>query len=452
MWLLHSDEEEDREDCVEKSYEEFRRLQDNELHDYVEEMREEDREEEERLKREREEEERENNKEEDVSSEESDHTAPFSESSSTPQPPAPSFTPQPPAPSFTKPTQPPAPSFTPQPPAPSFTPQPPAPSFTPQPPAPSFTKPTQPPAPSFTPQPPAPISTSQPPAPMPPNPTFPLSPTSSISSTSSVSLPVADLLSMYEEFFLLFNSTAVSDKTRNLLTQESRKYMLYLNTVSSKEEQLELCSNKIIEQLATISNEKIQLYFIYFITANLIEKGKSSVDNSVCLSYSSLLCELSVKDRRFMNMTLAGLMSECPVLQPDLRQSVVGLSIKEEEKYLNEMMNLAAMFAQLFVYDPLAGESVYPLNWAWNWLEKGIEKRKKLESQKNRKCPEYAGILYMFLQIVHEKLTENDRKRFQCIIKEIHSDILSLLEKIPELTTGTIYRLESLIQDLMKTI
>ena len=39
MWLLHSDEEEDREDCVEKSYEEFRRLQDNELHDYVEEMR-----------------------------------------------------------------------------------------------------------------------------------------------------------------------------------------------------------------------------------------------------------------------------------------------------------------------------------------------------------------------------------------------------------------------------
>ena len=430
MWLLHSDEEEDREDCVEKSYEEFRRLQDNELHDYVEEMREEDRKEEERLMREREEEERENNKEEDVSSEESDHTAPFSESSSIPQPPAPISTPQPPAP-----------SFTPQPPAPSFTPQPPAPSFTPQPPAPSF-----------TPQPPAPISTPQPPAPMPPNPTFPLSPTSSISSTSSVSLPVADLLSMYEEFFLLFNSTAVSDKTRNLLTQESRKYMLYLNTVSSKEEQLELCSNKIIEQLATISNEKIQLYFIYFITANLIEKGKSSVDNSVCLSYSSLLCELSVKDRRFMNMTLAGLMSECPVLQPDLRQSVVGLSIKEEEKYLNEMMNLAAMFAQLFVYDPLAGESVYPLNWAWNWLEKGIEKRKKLESQKNRKCPEYAGILYMFLQIVHEKLTENDRKRFQCIIKEIHSDILSLLEKIPELTTGTIYRLESLIEDLMKTI
>ena len=61
MWLLHSDEEEDREDCVEKSYEEFRRLQDNELHDYVEEMREEDREEE-RLKREREEEERENNR------------------------------------------------------------------------------------------------------------------------------------------------------------------------------------------------------------------------------------------------------------------------------------------------------------------------------------------------------------------------------------------------------
>ena len=246
MWLLHSDEEEDREDCVEKSYEEFRRLQDNELHDYVEEMREEDREEEERLKREREEEERENNKEEDVSSEESDHTAPISESSSIPQPPAPISTPQPPAPSFTP----------------------------------------QPPAPSFTPQPPAPISTPQPPAPMPPNPTFPLSPTSSISSTSSVSLPVADLLSMYEEFFLLFNSTAVSDKTRNLLTQESRKYMLYLNTVSSKEEQLELCSNKIIEQLATISNEKIQLYFIYFITANLIEKGKSSVDNSVCLSYS----------------------------------------------------------------------------------------------------------------------------------------------------------------------
>ncbi len=119
-------------------------------------------------------------------------------------------------------------------------------------------------------------------------------------------------------------------------------------------------------------------------------------------------------------------------------------------KYLNEMMNVAAMFAKLFVYKPLAGESVYPLKWAWDWLEKGIEKRKKLESQKNRKCPEYAGILFMFLQILHEKLAGDDKERFHCIIKEIHSDILNLLEKIPELTTGTIYRLESLIEDLLK--
>ena len=251
-----------------------------------------------------------------------------------------------------------------------------------------------------------------------------------------------ELLRMYQEFYLLLNDVRVSDSTRDLLKKESREFVVILNTVSMHKQQIADCCQSVLSRLRTIDNKKVQSYMIYFITANLIQKGKDSREYSVCLSYSYLLHELASYEPRFTVMTVAGLYYECPFLIPELPKKPSVLDDKQFDEEITFIQRFVALFAGLFLYIPMNGKIAFPIAFAWTWLEKIMEQQKK------RKSVEFSGVLFTFLEIMNIKLNRDNSEKMKNTVVTLANEILPLLEKIPGKTYGSVLRLEALLKKL----
>lgn len=256
-------------------------------------------------------------------------------------------------------------------------------------------------------------------------------------------LPANQLTEMYQELLLLLNSYKVDETTRKAIRKETRELVGVLNLISMNQEQLKSSSQTLLERLKAVSNPQCQVYLIYFITDNLLQKGRASCDFSVCLSYAYLLCQLASEESRFINMILAGLFFESPFLVPVLPKQKKTVDSKTFDKEVTQLTRLVCIFAGLFIYTPLNQKKVYPIRLAWEWIETIIDQ------QKSRKSDEFADLVYIFLQMLNKQLHEDDSERLTQVLNDLET-LLPSLERIPEKTAGSIMRLESLLKKLQK--
>ena len=245
-----------------------------------------------------------------------------------------------------------------------------------------------------------------------------------------------ELVSMARELdSFITDSTKTTPEIYNKLKNESWELQGIINKTAFDQKQINCLASQLMDHLESYGNEDVKIVLRNYIAKRLVAKGKESREPSVCMSFSFLLAELATRDSLFVNVAMAQLFLQCPLIRFEI-DSVDDLSDKQFEDTMIHHSMCFAFFAGLFVYN----QQEFTVDFAWRWVSLYVQVASRYPFL------EFAGTVTSFLEVCGFLLKRSYGQAFDALMDRINSNVIPHIEDIPARSCGSLTRLKQLIK------
>lgn len=245
-----------------------------------------------------------------------------------------------------------------------------------------------------------------------------------------------DLVSMAKELdSFITDSTKTTPEVYDKLKNESWELRGIINKTAFDQKQIKYLATQLMDRLESYNNEDVKIVMRNYIAKRLVAKGKESREPSVCMSFSFLMAELATRDSLFVNVAMAQLFLQCPLIRFEINP-VDDLSDKQFEDMMIHHSMCFSFFAGLFVYN----QQEFTVEFAWRWVSSFVQ------VASHYPFLEFAGTAKSFLEVCGFLLKRDYGQAFDDLMNNISRNVIPRIDNIPARSRGSLTRLQELIK------